>query len=203
MELTLRSVSELLNAPEATVTRWIKQRGLPAQHVGGQYRVNRAELLEWATANRVRVSLELFDHLESEAEAAPCLAEALEAGGIHYQLRDTNKRPGPSRVGAGLAVARRRGPGTAPATLPRAGGLRFDRYRRRHRHPPRAEPHRPARFQADDHAGLSFAAGRFRGTGWQAGPRPVLHHQPDESGVTCSCCRGCPSPCTTRSFGRP
>ena len=91
MELTLRSVSELLNAPEATVTRWIKQRGLPALHVGGQYRVNRAELLEWATANRVKVSLELFDRLESETEAAPCLADSLEAGGVHYQIGDTNK----------------------------------------------------------------------------------------------------------------
>src|SRR5258708_14235238 len=31
-----------------SVTRWIKQRGLPAQKVAGQHRFNRAELLEWA-----------------------------------------------------------------------------------------------------------------------------------------------------------
>jgi len=91
MQLTVRDVSKHLNVSESTVTRWIKQRGLPARQVGGQNRVNRAELLEWATANNVKVSLELFDHLEADADAVPCLSEALEVGGIHYQLQDTNK----------------------------------------------------------------------------------------------------------------
>jgi PTS system nitrogen regulatory IIA component len=91
MQLTVRDVSSLLNVSESTVTRWIKQRGLPAQHVGGQYRFHRAELLEWATANQTKVSIELFDHLESEDEPVPSLAEALEAGGIFYDLQDTNK----------------------------------------------------------------------------------------------------------------
>src|SRR5438034_8908912 len=91
MQLTVREVSKFLNVAEATVTLWIKRRGLPAQHVGGQFRFNRAELLEWATANQIKVSVEMFDHLETEAEPAPNLAEALEAGGIHYQVPDTNK----------------------------------------------------------------------------------------------------------------
>src|SRR6476660_3486423 len=91
MQLSIRDLTKLLDATEPTVTRWIKQRGLPAQQVGGQYRVNRAELLEWATANGVKVSLELFDQLETDAEAVPSLVEALEAGGIFYQLKDTNK----------------------------------------------------------------------------------------------------------------
>jgi PTS system nitrogen regulatory IIA component len=91
MQLSIRDLTKLLNVAESTVSRWIKQRGLPAQQVGGQYRVNRAELLEWATANNVRVSLELFDHLEADAETIPRLSEALEVGGIHYQLQDTNK----------------------------------------------------------------------------------------------------------------
>jgi PTS system nitrogen regulatory IIA component len=91
MQLSIRDLTKLLDVPESTVTRWIKQRSLPAQHVGGHYRVNRAELLEWATANQVRVSLELFDRLEADAEAAPSLAEALESGGIFHGLQDTNK----------------------------------------------------------------------------------------------------------------
>jgi PTS system nitrogen regulatory IIA component len=91
MQLSIRDLTKLLDVTEATVTRWIKQRGLPAQRVGGQYRVNRAELLEWATANHVRVSLELFDHLEADAESVPSLADALESGGIHYGLQDTTK----------------------------------------------------------------------------------------------------------------
>src|SRR5438445_8406255 len=91
MQLNIRDLTKLLNVAESTVARWIKQRGLPAQQIGGQYRVNRAELLEWATANNVRVSLELFDHLETDAEMIPSLSEALEVGGIHYQLQDTDK----------------------------------------------------------------------------------------------------------------
>lgn len=91
MQLSIRDLTKLLNVAESTVARWIKQRGLPAHQVGGQYRVNRAELLEWATANNVRVSLELFDHLEADVETVPCLSEALQVGGIHYQLEDTNK----------------------------------------------------------------------------------------------------------------
>jgi PTS system nitrogen regulatory IIA component len=91
MQLTVREVSRFLTVSDATVIRWIKQRGLPAQYVGGQYRFNRAELLEWATHNRIKVSVELFDNLEHEAEPTPSLTAALEAGGIHYNLPDTNK----------------------------------------------------------------------------------------------------------------
>ncbi len=91
MQLTIRDLTKLLDVAETTVSRWIKQRGLPAQQVAGRYRVNRAELLEWATANSIKVSLELFDHLEGDAEAIPSLAEALEAGGIFHNLPDTNK----------------------------------------------------------------------------------------------------------------
>src|SRR5260370_37760093 len=84
MQLTIRNLSKLRNGAEGAVSRWIKQRGLPAQQVGGQYRVNRAELLEWATANNILVSLELFDHLEADAETVLSLADALEIGGYHY-----------------------------------------------------------------------------------------------------------------------
>jgi nitrogen PTS system EIIA component len=91
MQLTVRDVGKFLNVSESTVTRWIKQRGLPAQHVGGQFRFNRAELLEWATANQMKVSLEAFDQLESEDEPGTSLREALEAGGIFYDLKDTSK----------------------------------------------------------------------------------------------------------------
>jgi PTS system nitrogen regulatory IIA component len=91
VQLTVRDVGRLLDVSEATVLQWVKQRGLPAQRVGGQHRFNRAELLEWATANQVKVALDLFDHLAAEDEPPPSLAEALDAGGIFHQLPDTNK----------------------------------------------------------------------------------------------------------------
>src|SRR5689334_2572401 len=91
MQLTVRDISTLLNVTETTVTRWIKQRALPAQYVRGQFRCNRAELLEWATANQIKVSVGLFEQLGSEAEPIPSLAEALDEGGIFYGLQDTSK----------------------------------------------------------------------------------------------------------------
>jgi PTS system nitrogen regulatory IIA component len=91
MQLTVREVSKLLNVSEYRVTHWIKQRGLPAQYVGGQYRFNRAELLEWATANQIKVSHELFEHLENGDEPVPSVTEALEAGGIFRDLQAADK----------------------------------------------------------------------------------------------------------------
>src|SRR5258708_31869747 len=92
MQLSIRDLTKLLSVAEGAVSRWIKQRGLPAQQVGGQYRVNRAELLEWATANNVLVSLELFDHLVANAKTIPSLVEAFEIGGMHYQLDAAHKK---------------------------------------------------------------------------------------------------------------
>jgi PTS system nitrogen regulatory IIA component len=91
MQLTVRDVGKALDVSESTVVRWIRQRGLPARYVAGQYRFNRAELLEWATAQNLKVSLELFEQLEDDAEPIPTLAEALEAGGIFYNLPDSTK----------------------------------------------------------------------------------------------------------------
>ena len=91
MQMTVRDVSEVLAVSESTVTRWIKQRGLPARHVAGQYRFNRAELFEWATANRVKVAADLFTHFDDDDDPVPGLATALDRGGIYYGLRDTNR----------------------------------------------------------------------------------------------------------------
>jgi PTS system nitrogen regulatory IIA component len=91
MQLTMRDVTKFLDASESTVMRWIKRRSLPTQYVGGQYRFNRAELLEWATANQIKVSLEVFDQLDADSQPTPTLGEALEAGGVFYGLEDTDK----------------------------------------------------------------------------------------------------------------
>jgi PTS system nitrogen regulatory IIA component len=91
VQLTVREVSGFLNVTEATILRWIKQRGMPARHVAGQYRFHRADLLEWATANQIKVAPEMFDCLEADDEAPPNLVEALDGGGIFYRLQDTSK----------------------------------------------------------------------------------------------------------------
>ena len=91
MQLTVRDVSTLLKVSEKTVYRWINQGILPAYRVNEQYRFNRAELLEWATARRMNVSADLFEEPESNAAPLPSLVEALQAGGIFYRVGGTDK----------------------------------------------------------------------------------------------------------------
>jgi nitrogen PTS system EIIA component len=90
MQLSVRDVMRVLNVPEKTIYRWINHDGLPASCVNGQFRFNRAELLEWATAHHVPVSGDLVD-APGAASPAPEFAEALEAGGVFYRLPGTDR----------------------------------------------------------------------------------------------------------------
>ena len=92
MKLSVKDVAELLTVSEKTVYRWISEGKLPAFRLSGQYRFNRAELLEWATANRLNVSPELFREKEIAYRELPELSEALQTGGIFYRLSGSDKR---------------------------------------------------------------------------------------------------------------
>ncbi len=91
MQLTVKNVADLLSVSEKTVYRWIDERSLPGYRLSGQYRFNRAELLEWATANRVNVSPNIFVEPESQAGPLPELADSLQAGGVFYRLTGKDK----------------------------------------------------------------------------------------------------------------
>ncbi len=87
MDLTVRDMTQLLNVTPETVHRWIRERGLPVRLVNEQYHCNRAELLEWAAANKVTVSPKLFRETKGPGQrAALSLAQALESGGILYDV---------------------------------------------------------------------------------------------------------------------
>ena len=90
MQLTVRNVSELLNVSEKTVYRWVSERNLPGYRLSGQDRFNRAELLEWATGNKVNISPKIFQETEG-ATRLPELADALQAGGVFYRLSGRDK----------------------------------------------------------------------------------------------------------------
>ncbi|HOW68196.1 MAG TPA: PTS sugar transporter subunit IIA [Candidatus Paceibacterota bacterium] len=91
MQLTVRNVAELLNVSEKSIYRWINEGGLPAYRISGQYRFNRAELLEWATRNRVNVPPQVLSEPVKESDPLPDLAEALQAGGIFYRIGGRDK----------------------------------------------------------------------------------------------------------------
>lgn len=91
MQLTVQNVAELLNVSEKTVYRWINDQSLPGYRVSGQYRFNRAEVLEWATSRKINVSPQIFQEPETAGTPLPLLSEALLAGGIHYRVGGTDK----------------------------------------------------------------------------------------------------------------
>ncbi len=91
MQLGVRDVARILNVSEKSIYRWIQAGQIPAYRVNDQYRFNRAELLEWATAKKINVSTEMFREPDAGPELLPDLADSIEAGGIFYRLEGTDK----------------------------------------------------------------------------------------------------------------
>jgi PTS system nitrogen regulatory IIA component len=90
MNLSVKNAAQLLSVTEKTIYRWIKQDILPTFKISGQYRFNRAELLEWATSRRMGVAAEAFSEPEPEAPL-PTLYEAVSAGGIFYRIDGSSR----------------------------------------------------------------------------------------------------------------
>jgi PTS system nitrogen regulatory IIA component len=90
LDLTVRDVAKLLGVSEKTVYRWLKERRIPAYRLQEQYRFNRAEILEWATSQRLPIAPELLPQTPA-GQAPPELAAALQQGGIHYRLQGEDK----------------------------------------------------------------------------------------------------------------
>jgi PTS system nitrogen regulatory IIA component len=85
MELRIRDAAKLFSVQENKIRQWIQEEGLPAQEVRGQYRLNRAEVLEWATVHHIPLSSEIFAELKDGA-TLPDLASALEFGGVFHNV---------------------------------------------------------------------------------------------------------------------
>ena len=92
MMLDVKEVARLLTVSEKTVYRWIAKNEIPAYRIGESYRFNRVELLEWATANKIKVSYQIFDEALETGGSMPSLTEALNGGGIHYRIPGNDKK---------------------------------------------------------------------------------------------------------------
>jgi len=90
MQLSVRDIAPLLKVSEKTIYRWIQNHRIPFCRVGDAYRFNRAEIIEWATAQRIEVSPELLREPLS-AGPLPSISEALEAGGIYYRVKGSSR----------------------------------------------------------------------------------------------------------------
>jgi nitrogen PTS system EIIA component len=91
MQIDVKEAARLLEVSEKTIYRWIKQGDLPTYRIGDLYRFNRTELLEWATAKRIKVSPDIFSDGDAESALLPGLEDAIRAGGIHYRVAGADK----------------------------------------------------------------------------------------------------------------
>ena len=91
MMLDVKEVSRLLSVSEKTLYRWLLKGEIPAYKIGQSYRFNRVELLEWATAHKIKVSTEIIDDTLATGSETPALTEAINAGGIYYNVAGGDK----------------------------------------------------------------------------------------------------------------
>lgn len=91
MQWSVRDVAERLNVSERTVLRWVKHDNLPVSRIGGQFRFNRADLLEWATTRNLKVPPILFYGENEESGCQTVFPEALSIGGIFHEVGGTDK----------------------------------------------------------------------------------------------------------------
>lgn len=86
MQLTVREAASHLGVNEATVRRWIDERGLPSHWVDERVYFNPIELWEWAVENGISVSRGLLEKARRSPEDVPTLSELLREGGIFHDV---------------------------------------------------------------------------------------------------------------------
>ncbi|MEI6213347.1 MAG: PTS sugar transporter subunit IIA [Desulfuromonadales bacterium] len=85
MFLKVIDLAAAVGVEEKTVLNWIKVQGLPAHKIDDRYLINRVDLLEWATTQGITIPPDLFSANEDTTKLPP-VSEALQQGGIHYDL---------------------------------------------------------------------------------------------------------------------
>ncbi len=91
MKLTVQDIARIFSLSEKTVYRWINRGEIPAYKINEQYRFNRTDILEWATAKRINFSPELFEEPEGEGGLIRSLGDSLDEGGIFYRVSGSSK----------------------------------------------------------------------------------------------------------------
>ena len=91
MQLTIQDVSRIFAVNEKTIYQWIDSKSLPGYQVNGEYRFNRAEIINWAMTNRIEVSSDIFSDPQSVGITLENLGNAIKTGGIYYNVKVKDK----------------------------------------------------------------------------------------------------------------
>lgn len=90
MDLTVRDAAQMLAVTEDTIYDWIRDKELPAYQIGDKCRLNRVELLEWASTRNIKVAPAYF-HPNGAKAPNLLLTDAIRLGGIIYDLSCNDK----------------------------------------------------------------------------------------------------------------
>ena len=90
MQLSVKELSKLLSVTERTIYRWVKDKDIPYYRIHDQYRFNRIEILDWATAHKMNVSQGLLHDDDNVVELS--LTDTIKKGGIYYRVEGREKK---------------------------------------------------------------------------------------------------------------
>ena len=88
MELDVRDVAKLMDLPEITILRWIKQGKIPFYLKNGKYVIDKKKLVSWAKLHNIK--LKEKQEKEKEEDELITLHTAIERGGVHFGLKGEN-----------------------------------------------------------------------------------------------------------------
>lgn len=92
VQLSVKDLSRLLDVPEGDIYRWIKEESIPFYRVHDQYRFNRLEILDWATAHKIKISWRILQDTASQDQSFATLTEMIHKGGIHDGVEGKDKK---------------------------------------------------------------------------------------------------------------
>jgi len=92
MMFDVKSLAKFLSVSEKTVYRWISKKEIPVYKVGESYRFNQAEILEWTSRKKIKVSDNYFEEKRSSRLPVPLLHDCLMKGGIYYHISGSTKK---------------------------------------------------------------------------------------------------------------
>ncbi len=85
MELKLEDLERILQVPESTILRWIKEKDFPTHKINNQFRFNHNQIYHWLLDNRITLTPHI---LELSGNRPPViLNDLMERGGIYYQVK--------------------------------------------------------------------------------------------------------------------
>jgi len=86
MALKVPEIARILDLPEATILRWVRQGRIPVLTSTPEPVFSREEITRWATELHMPV-FPLEGRREHQGQGRPSLADALRRGGIHRDIR--------------------------------------------------------------------------------------------------------------------